>query len=100
MALSYDIGLRLDPENPIPGGWVDVVAELTNVTGEVRNVKASIVGYDYYLTLQPSGENRFSARAFVPWEADPGEYQVSVWGVSPSGESGPRSQISVSVKPR
>ena len=100
MALSYDISVRLDPEYPVPGGWVDVVAELTNVTGEVRYVQASVVGWDFYLTLQRSGDNRFTARVHVPWETDPGVYQVSVWGVSFSRESGPRSQISVTVKPR
>ncbi|MGI6610796.1 MAG: hypothetical protein ACOX4G_09840 [Limnochordia bacterium] len=99
-SLHYDISVRIEPENPVPGGWVDVVAELRNVTGEIRSVQVSIAEHDYFLTLQPRGENTFTTRAFVPWEADPGQYVATVWGVSTSGDPGPRLRVPVHVKAR
>lgn len=99
-SLHYDISVRLEPENPVPGGWVDVVAELRNVAGEIRSVQVSIAEHDYFLMLQPRGENTFTTRAFVPWEADPGQYVATVWGVSTSGDPGPRLRVPVHVKAR
>lgn len=98
--LHYEMSVRIEPENPVPGGWVDVVAELKNITGEIRNVQASIADYDFFVTLQPRGEGLFTTRAFVPWETDPGQYVATVWGVSTSGDPGPRLQMPILVKPR
>lgn len=99
-SLSYDMSVRLEPESPVIGEWVEVVAELANVTEAIRSVQASIAEYDVFLSLQPRGDGVFGTRAFVPWEADPGQYVATVWAVSASGTAGPRLRVPVQVKAR
>lgn len=97
-ALHYQLEVELTPSNPVAGQWVDVVARLSDCTGDIETLYASVPEYGFTATLRRSDDHTFGARVFVPWEANPGRYMVSVWGVNAAGEAGPRIQVPVMVK--
>jgi hypothetical protein len=99
-AVDYDLQVSFNPENPVPGEWVETTVNLSRVSGAVENLYAAVVGYGISVTFNRSGENTFTARTFVPWEADPGRYVVTFWGADADGKAGPRVDIPVTIKAR
>lgn len=98
--LSYGMEIRFDPADPVAGEWVEITVQLSNVTGVVEKVQASVASYGVSATLSPRGENVFATRAFVPWAAVAARYLVAFRAMNSAGEVGPLVEVPVTVKVR
>jgi hypothetical protein len=96
--LNYQMEIAFEPINPIPGQWVEATVRISDATGDIRTVYASVADYDFSMALHKTAENTFSTKFIVPWEADAGQYTVILWAVAPTGEAGPRINVPVTVK--
>jgi hypothetical protein len=95
---DYGLTVKITPEVPKAGQPVEVTVEISNATVNVEYVQASVAEYGLTVRLLRSTDNTFTARAYVPWEAEPGRYLVTFWGVNMSGQSGPHIEFPVTVQ--
>lgn len=96
--LNYQLDVTLNPPHPVSGSWVDVTARVNNPTFQVANVHAAVDEYGISAVLTKQEEGVFTARFFVPWEADAGRYIVTFWGTTAAGEAGPAVNVPVIVE--
>lgn len=85
---SYDLSVTLDPPKAAPGALVTATVKASNVKGEIKAVYAMINPYGYSEVLPKTGDDTYSIKVTVPYDAPPGTYQVSFFARDASGNRG------------
>jgi len=80
-----------------PGSNVNLKVSVEEASAPVSKVYLSVNMYGVFEVLKKEGNNLFSLNFYIPYDAPPGNYNVSLWAVSDSGEKGPVTNVTFMV---
>jgi len=89
MALNYRIEGKLEPDSGRPGSRVVLKVKFSDLTGELKEVRARIREWPAYQTTLSLVEDYYRLEVEIPYIAPTGTYHVEIYGKDSQGNFGP-----------
>jgi len=89
MALNYRIEGKLEPDVGKPGSRVLLKVKLSDVIGELKEVRVRVREWPAYQSVLSPVEDYYRMEAEVPYIAPTGTYHVEIYGKDSEGNAGP-----------
>ncbi len=98
MALTYDISTNIVPSEGSRGDHIKLTAKFADASDPVVKAFGTLRMYGWFVSLKKESDDTFVYSGTVPYEAPSGRYEISVYGKSEDGSSGPEGKVSFVVR--
>jgi len=94
---NYNLKIPDIPREGYPGSNVNFKVIVDDASAPVSKVYLSVGMYGVFEVLKKENDTTFSLNYYIPYDAPRGNYDVSLWAVSESGEKGPVTNVTFRV---